>query len=251
MKKELTILSANLWHDWPRHRGLQARLEAFAGLVESEEADLILLQEVARTTDLHANDWLAENLNMGYHYVRANGDVGTIGFEEGVAIFSRYPLHAPRIMQLGRRGNPFTRRLALRAEVETGFGNILAYSAHLGLLPKQNRYQIQHLQSWVKRSSANRTAVIGGDFNAGEEKPQIQQIGTTWLDTFRHMHPDGSGTTHEIRLPWGQSLLPKRLDYIFLKPGQMQWRVLNAGHLLTPNLPHSDHKAVVARLALA
>ena len=249
--KELTILNANLWHDWPRHRDLQTRLEAFAELVEREKADLILLQEVARTRDFHANDWLAKNLNMGYHYVRANGHLETIGFEEGVAIFSRYSLHTPRVQQLGKHCNPFTRRLALQVEVETCFGNFLAYSTHLGLLPQQNKHQIRHLHSWVKESGANRMAIIGGDFNVDEETLQIQQVQATWLDTFRHLHPDVSGTTHEIRLPWGRSFQRKRLDYIFLKPGQMQWRVLNAEHLFTPISPHSDHKAVVVRLAPA
>ena len=56
-KDVMTVISANLWHDFPRHRGLQKRLEAFAQLVESKKADLVLLQEVARTKSFYADDW--------------------------------------------------------------------------------------------------------------------------------------------------------------------------------------------------
>ncbi len=45
---ELTVVSANLWHDWPRFRRLKERLEVFVRLIEEQQADLILLQEVAR-----------------------------------------------------------------------------------------------------------------------------------------------------------------------------------------------------------
>ncbi len=68
-----TVLSANLWHDWPRFKDLEKRLEAFAGLAESERVDLILLQEIARTPAFQADEWLAERLNMAYVYSRANG----------------------------------------------------------------------------------------------------------------------------------------------------------------------------------
>lgn len=38
-----TVMSANLWHDWPRFTNLEERLEAFAKLVQSERVDLVLL----------------------------------------------------------------------------------------------------------------------------------------------------------------------------------------------------------------
>ena len=78
----LTVLSANLWHDWPRRRGWPQRLEALAQLVEAEGADIVLLQEVARTPALRADEWLARRLGMAYAYARANGHEAAIGFEE-------------------------------------------------------------------------------------------------------------------------------------------------------------------------
>jgi endonuclease/exonuclease/phosphatase family metal-dependent hydrolase len=68
------------------------------------------------------------------------------------------------------------------------------------------------------------------------------------VDTFRHLHPDADGTTHELNWPWGGRLRRHRLDYIFLSSQGQAWRAIEARHLVTPTEPHSDHRAVLARL---
>ncbi len=60
----LTVLSANLWHDWPRQHRWTERLEAVAQLAEDESVDVLLLQEVARTSALKADLWLGNRLGM-------------------------------------------------------------------------------------------------------------------------------------------------------------------------------------------
>lgn len=246
----ITILSANLWHDWPKHRRIAERLESFAGLVEAERADVLLLQEVSRTPALHVDAWLAGRLNMGSIYSRANGHEAAIGFEEGLAIFSRYPLLDFHLRQLGTRSNPFVRRLALGAEVATPFGTFLAFSVHLGLRRKRNVIQMSDLRDWVEEIAGLRPTLIGGDFNAHERSTQIAQIQRHWLDTFRHLHPEKDAATHELRWPWGGLLRRHRLDYIFLGPGNHSWQVLETRHVDAPDGLHSDHRAVLARLAL-
>jgi len=244
-----TVLSANLWHDWPRFRGLEKRLESFAELVESEGADLILLQEVARTQSFEADEWLAERLKMAYVYSRANGSE-KMGFEEGLGVFSRFPLkRLPHVRQMGRTCNPFSRRLALGVEVDTPCGEILAFSTHLGLIRKQNAQQLRELHGWVNQITAGRSAIIAGDFNAPEHTHQIQHVRSFWQDTFREIHEHGHAATHEIRWPWGAVFLSHRLDYIFLQPGQPSWQVIDVSHVDAPGGPHSDHRAVLARLA--
>jgi hypothetical protein len=89
--QSLVVLSANLWHDWPRFRNIENRLEFFVRLVEQENADVILLQEIARTRSLKVDQWLADRLNMSYVYSRANGSEN-IGFEEGLGVFSRFKM---------------------------------------------------------------------------------------------------------------------------------------------------------------
>ena len=247
--RPLTVLSANLWHDWPRHRRQRERLEQFARLIERESVDIALLQEVSRHRELHADQWLAERLGMAYAYARANGHQDAIGFEEGVAVFSCFPLRHAALHHLGSGRTPFSRRLALGASLDTPFGPLDVFSVHLGLLPWQNVDQVNQLLAWVG-TPADRTlpAFIGGDFNAGENSSQVSQAQQQWLDLFRHHNPDQDGTTHELRGPAGIPLSRRRLDYLFLAQNEHQWQVLDAHHLDAPGGPHSDHLAVLARL---
>lgn len=249
-RETITVLSANLWHDWPQHRRLTQRLESFARLAEAEQADIVLLQEVARTRDLRADEWLAHRLGMAYVYSRANGHERAIGFEEGLGVFSRFPLASPRLQQLGSCSNLFIRRLALGAMVETSWGNLLAFSVHLGLIPRQNSKQLSHLRTWITEIAGAHPVLIGGDFNAHERAPQIAHAQRAWLDAFRCLHPHADGATHELRWPWGGLLRRHRLDYVFLSGGH-GWRVVDARHMDAPDGAHSDHRAVLVRLAPA
>jgi len=245
----LTVISANLWHDYPRYKNLAERLESFAGLIESESVDVILLQEVARTSAIKVDDWLSRRLQMAYVYSRANGSE-KIGFEEGLSVFSRFPLRRlPYLRQMGNRCNPFVRRLALGVEVDTPCGEILAFSVHLALGRRQNALQLRELHQWIGEIAAGRSVVIGGDFNAPEHTHQIHHVRTHWQDTYRSIHTHGHSATHEIRWLWGGALISQRLDYIFLQAGIPQWRVADVQHVDSPDGPHSDHRAVLARLA--
>jgi endonuclease/exonuclease/phosphatase family metal-dependent hydrolase len=245
----LTVITANLWHDWPRRRRQRARLEAFAQLVEAEGADLLLLQEVARFGDLQVDAWLADRLGMAYVYGQANGDLQHGAFEEGVAVLCRYPLVAPSLCYLAPRPFSLVRRLAVSVTVKAPGGDFLAVSAHLGHGRKLNTRQLNKLQEWVEASAADRPAIVGGDFNTGENSPQMRRLRQRWLDLFRQANPAGDGSTYHLRWPWGNPMLSQRLDYLFLRQGPSPWRVKEAQAIQSPELNHSDHLAVVTRLA--
>jgi endonuclease/exonuclease/phosphatase family metal-dependent hydrolase len=246
----ITIVSANLWHDWPKHRQLGQRLESFAGMVKAENADVVLLQEVSHRADFHVDHWLSEYLGMAYAYSRANGDEAGIGFEEGLAVLSRFPIQSLYLQQLGPSSNPFVHRLAMGAKVQSPWGPFAAISVHLGLLRRQNSHQLTHLVTWLNSIMGGLPAVIGGDFNTHENSTRMTQMRSTWLDTFRLMHPHADGTTHELHNPWGTVIKRSRLDYIFLRPGKAKWKVLETKHLDGCDGPHSDHRAVLTRLVL-
>jgi endonuclease/exonuclease/phosphatase family metal-dependent hydrolase len=142
-------------------------------------------------------------------------------------------------------------RLALGSQVDTPCGSLLAFSVHLSINGKQNARETEKLHSWVQEVSDTMPAFVGGDFNASESSRSISNLKQKWLDTFRHLNPLADGTTHEIRWPWGKPLRRSRLDYIFLKAEQTQWKLLEALHLETPGHKHSDHRAVLLRLAPA
>lgn len=248
---DLVVLSANLWHDWPLRRRLPERMEQFARLIEAQGADVVLVQEVARTADRHMDHWLADRLGMSYTYARANGHHDSIGFEEGLAIYARFPIASTSVRRLEPRFNRFVNRLALGAELHTPFGDFWAFSVHLGLLRAQNASQLRDLQEWVAGVAGQQSAVIGGDFNAPEHAPHMQHARQGWLDTFRSLHPQADGTTHTLRWPWGTPLRRRRLDYLFLHGAQPGWQVLEACHLEEEAQPLSDHRAVMARLNIS
>lgn len=246
--KTITVFSANLWHDYPHYRRINERLEVFVQMVAMENADILLLQEVARTPFLEVNEWLAHRLKMNYVYSRVNGHQRGIGFEEGLAILSRYPLHTPNLKQLGRSMNPFVRRLVLGAVVDTPCGDLYAFNTHLAIAPRRNAAQLIELQNWVGDVCGDHAAIIGGDFNAHETGTGIRKIQTEWVDTLRLSKPGSDAATHEFNGILGKPWLRQRLDYIFLKPGQQSWKVTETNHLHNPEMPHSDHKAVITRL---
>ena len=248
--KTITIISANLWHDWPKHRHLTRRLESFAGMVIAENADVVLLQEVSHRSDFHVDRWLSERFGMAYAYSRANGHEAGIGFEEGLAVLSRFPIQTLYLQQLGSSANIFVHRLAMGAKVLSPWGPFAAISVHLGLIKHQNYRQLAHLVAWLNSTMGGLPAVIGGDFNSHENSPHITRMRSAWLDTFRLLHPHADGTTHELRAPWGSVLRRSRLDYIFLRSGKAKWKVLETRHLDGCSGPHSDHRAVLTRLVL-
>lgn len=243
----LTVLSANLWHDWPHQHRWRERLEAVARLVEEQEVDFALLQEVARTRSLRADDWLADRLGMASAYARANGDLDSIGFEEGLAILSRRPIEQVQIRQLGQSRNPLTRRIALAAAIRTRGGRLWVTSVHLALHRDRNAGQLRLLREWITDISQDDLAVIGGDFNAPEDRREIERTQEQWIDAVRTRHPDDPAHTHGGGR-WRRG--SRRLDYIFLKqPRSQSWRIINAEHRDGPAGAHSDHRAVVTRVA--
>jgi len=246
--QKITVLSANLWHDWPRHRDLTTRLEAFAQLAERENADILLLQEVARTKYIDSAAWLADRLGMAYVYARANGHERGIGFEEGLAVLSRYPLYDPEVLPLSDGLNPFSRRIALTAQVQLPDGQVDVVSAHLGLVGAANQRQQAWLREWVTHEKGAVPVIIGGDFNAAETTLQIQQTQQSWIDTLRAVDSETEGITHVLEWPWGSTMREDRLDYIFISPGGRDFQVLETYHLTASGPTHSDHQVVLTRL---
>lgn len=249
-ENQVAIMTANLWHDWPRQRMLKERLGCFVQLVLHEGIDILLLQEVTRTKDFRMDEWLAEKLGMAYVYSRANGHEGGIGFEEGLAVFSRFPIEEPRIAQLSLHKNPFFRRIALGAKIKIEDQELLAYSVHLGIKGNQNELQLSRLIKWVEGQSDGLPTVIGGDFNASEKTSQIRDAQDFWFDSFRELNPDKDGFTHKILWPWGGILSRSRLDYLFLNRGKPGWKVGEARQVEIDGCPVSDHTPVLLKAFL-
>lgn len=249
-RDDLIVLTANLWHDWPWRRRLPERLEAFAELVEAEGVDLVLLQEVARWRDMRVDEWLGDRLGMAYAYSPANGHVSSIGFEEGPAILSKFPLRLVHNLQLDSSAIAFVRRKALAAQALTPGGPLWTSSVHLSLMAGANGGQLMQLDRWADERAKSAPVLVGGDFNAPESSARIQAMEGRWRDLFRHLHPSKDGATHAVSWPWGGPLLRQRLDYLFLHHGSQSAEVLEARLIHAEGELKSDHSFVLARLQI-
>ncbi len=108
---QIRILTANLWHDFPLHRKLEDRWEAFATTLQQQQVDIACLQEVPSTSRISNRAiWLGEKLGAAYVYGCANGNEQTLGFEEGLAIISRYPLSSPQLFEIAPQPSAFEHR---------------------------------------------------------------------------------------------------------------------------------------------
>ena len=86
---------------------------------------------------------------MGSVYARANGHADAIGFEEGSAVLSSFPVRDVRQMTLGSSASRFVNRIAVGAQLEIQCCKLWAFSTHLSLFRTQNGRQLAALQAWI------------------------------------------------------------------------------------------------------
>ncbi len=260
----LRVLSFNVLHDFPRFRHLRARLAHITAAIRELDPDVVCLQEVPWRWGSTAQR-LAKELGLNYVYVRANGNRWAILFEEGEAILSRYPLREADFLELEPQAGFFQRRMVLRATADTPWGAVRVFATHLTHdNPAANRGQAASLASFVATSGGG-PAVVAGDFNAGEDAPQIQAL--DWVDTYREVHRDQPGYTCCVDDLIGgpDQVLKERIDYLFLVLGTGQTdasankarvvssrRVLDKPFRTTEGwLWPSDHAGVLSEIELA
>ena len=92
----MRFLTLNVFHGFPKFKNLSVRLGLIADEINRLDPDVVMLQEVPwRSGHDLAVDILSKSTGMNYVYIRSNGNVETLGFEEGSAILSRFPLRNP------------------------------------------------------------------------------------------------------------------------------------------------------------
>src|SRR5712691_5891539 len=145
----LTVLTHNVLHGgpWSGFAGDGQRLGRRMDLIADELAalrpDVVALQEAAVSRRLgDVPERLARRL--GYYHVHAPatryvfGDgvlsrlvIGALGFREGPAILSRFPILESEVYTLPRCQYALDPRVLLRARLDTPWGPIDVYSAHI------------------------------------------------------------------------------------------------------------------------
>jgi endonuclease/exonuclease/phosphatase family metal-dependent hydrolase len=207
-------------HGFPEFLFFEKRIEIIASEINRLKPDIVFLQEVPwRLKTRGVAQVIAEKIGLNFVYVRANGNRWAIGFEEGEAILSRYPLKAPDFVELKPGSGFFENRVALRVTSLTEFGEVGLYVTHLTHdNPTVNQRQAEALRTFVDNQSV--FSLVAGDFNATPDSPQILALKSLWLDAF---DPNNLGeelvTCCNASLTQKDAYLTKRIDYIFLVPG--------------------------------
>mmetsp|Transcript_15097 Transcript_15097/g.21002 ORF Transcript_15097/g.21002 Transcript_15097/m.21002 type:complete len:219 (+) Transcript_15097:199-855(+) len=138
-------------------------------------------------------------------------DQGNELHQEGLAIFSRYPILKTDHLKLTRDISDqadFHQRVVLHAAVSSPIGTVHVFATHLSLSSSARTRTLEEIAEYVK--SFDGPKVLVGDFNAileQEEPSFIQRHGLK--DCWRSLNPSEAGWTFSSWTP------KSRIDYIF------------------------------------
>ncbi len=186
-----------------------------ADVLAALEPDIVAMQELdvgrARTGGVDQAHQIAERLDMACHFHAA------LKVEEelyGDALLTAYP---ERLVQVGPLpGHPMTRLLeprgALWVEVDIDGVAVQVINTHLGLVPKEQQIQAEHLAgpTWLGHPRCTGARILLGDFNATATSVVYRTL-TRTLTPARRLAPRQTPTaTFPSRLP------VLRIDHLFV-----------------------------------
>ncbi len=222
----ITIATLNMLHGLPRFEYLESRKQLILEELRRLAPDVVLLQEVPvfRNREEQIGPWLAKGLGYDMAYGRANGRA-FLGFEEGEAVLSRYPIRDAQRHVLLPKPGLVENRIVLRAVIDTPLGMLEVYNTHFShrvnrdpLRLKQAADLIRFLQNTYRFREL--PAVIGGDINAfPDSQPTRLLIEGGLIDAAVQVDPAADGPTSWFRDITDPADSPRaRIDYMFLYP---------------------------------
>ncbi len=244
-----TFVTWNIFHDLPRFRRLDRRLELIAEAIADARPHLVALQEVARAAGCGdignrlcalVNERCATAYRIYYAPADGAGE-GEYAFDEGVAILSRLPAlgTAPDVRKYaaqveltttvaGHRYRLPDDRVAMRLRFRTdGGSDVDFYVTHLtdateaaGNGPAVRAAQARELARWVGESSGAGAAVVAGDFNDAPESEAIRSlVEAGFVDTYAATGtlPGYTNDRGDLDIESPVASHNQRIDYIFYR----------------------------------
>ena len=256
--RPLRLVTFNMLHGgpWSGFTGEDARLEARLAMIIEQlrtlDADVIALQEspvTRRRGDIAARIAGA----LGFHYVHARATervfplrflgwliTGVLGFVEGPAVLSRFPIAETQVHDLPRCRRRFDPRVALRADVRTPAGVLAVFSTHT------SRDDCQTRRVAEMAAQLGRAAVVMGDLNTVDSAPAFAAFREHgFVDAFRAANPEAAGPTVWQRIHEPSSTVFRRVDYVLLRPGDGFTADFVAGRVVLNRPGRSDDGAVL------
>ena len=274
--RPLRVVTYNLLHDGAGSgflngkTHLKERLEMAIRELKTLDPDIIAVQE-ASDSRRHGN--VPERLarELGFHIVFAPATdhvfgiwpldtvvVGIMGFKEGSAILSRFPIVASKVHELPRCQSWIEPRILLQAELSTTLGPLQVFSTHIA---RGDECQMERVGQIVRDGLGAGPSLLMGDFNT----PETSKVLTTlrneagFVDAFRVANPDEKGPTVWQRIEVEQSTVSRRVDFIFLLHGRESMASVRSSRIVLDRpgrLPDgtalwpSDHYGVLAELEI-
>ena len=188
--RPLRLVTFNLLHGGPwsgltgRDDRLEARLSLMAAQLRALDPDIVALQESPVTRwrgDIAAR--LAAALGFSAVHARATERafawrwvgrviVGALGFVEGPAILSRFPIVASEVYDLPHCAKRIDPRVAVRADVATPAGVLAVFSTHTS----RDDCQTRQVAALARAHRGALPAVVMGDLNTIESAPAFQEL---------------------------------------------------------------------------
>lgn len=237
----LRVLQLNAYHGYPDSEGrllLPAaasdrleRADRLAAAIARLRPDIVVLQEAWCTVaEGCLADRLAGDLDLHAVYARANGSLRWLGFEEGAAILSRFPIADPATWRLLPDRDRFERRIALAARIDHPVLPFEVVGVHAAngdaeLAAAQTEDLLERILARPERP-----ALVAGDFNLDSSHPALSRL-------------DEAGY---------RDLLPGGIDHVLLDAKASGWRPLwsewSPQPLDAPAI--SDHSGVLVQFQL-
>ncbi|MBD0315400.1 MAG: endonuclease/exonuclease/phosphatase family protein [Nitrospiraceae bacterium] len=272
----IRLLTYNVLHDGPwsgffdNGTHLEERLDMTIRELQILRPDIIALQEAS---DSRRHGHVAHRIadSLGYHVIFAAATerlfgirpldkliMGLLGFKEGSAILSRYPIADMGVYDLPRCARRWDPRIVLRGGIDTPQGRIQIFSAHAA---RGDDCQLQRIGELLDEWKPQGPAVLMGDLNATEDSPSLIDWRDRYgfIDAFRAGNPHLPGFTVWQQIHNRNSTVSRRVDYVFLVHDSKRPILLRSSGLVLDRpgrLPDesvlwpSDHRGVWAEIDL-
>jgi beta-glucosidase len=248
-----TAVTLNLWHDqhdWP------ARRAVIVDTLRALAPDVILLQEVLENEGLpNQARQLADSL--GCAFVFASVDPVGAAKRYGNAILTRLPILASSELKLPPLDDW---RVAAHARLALPDGRALdAYVTHLHHTEEGAAIRAEQVAGLLAFVDSTRTAdaadaalLLGGDFNAEPDRPELAPVFARFTDALAAVHPDLELPTAATFGP-ATGTMPRRIDYLFCDGAQLMPTAARIvlGAPTSGGVWGSDHCGVWARFGAA
>jgi endonuclease/exonuclease/phosphatase family metal-dependent hydrolase len=272
-RRPLRLLTYNLLHGGPGSgfmrddSHLDVRLEMALRTIQALDPDIIALQEVSQSRQYgDVPEQLAARLGFHKLYAPATDRlfglgllnrlvIKLIGFQEGVAILSRFPIIASQVHDLPRCRRWYDPRILLEVTISTPWRWLQVFTSH----PSRHAdCQIPRVAELVNQRRGEGLSVLMGDLNAGETSvtTALQQQ-ADFVDVFRRANPDRPGLTVYQHIREEAPTVFRRVDYIFVLSGQNTTASVRSSRLVLDQPGHladgsvlwpSDHYGVFAEI---